>query len=192
MLVETGDTYKMKKLFKLITPLVLAPFFVISCGYSQHKVNLDMSDPRYDIHQLSSDDKIDFDQTGYGGNYFLSKEAYNNLYDQMGKNDVAIAIIANHKVYEEVVPYSPGDKVWDVMLRSRFEFKKYDHEALGVFVNSFRIKGETEWRHGTRTAQNYGDFYPLYYINHEFSQFGVSNWKIKSPHEVYELSYDDK
>lgn len=165
----------------LAAPLLAAPLaIVVSC-----------SSKPLASRPFDGDPRLAYTSSGYGENVTLSGWEYNSLYDKLGPNDVALAIIANHKIYEQVIPMQSWYKVWDVMLQSNFEFKKHDTPGLGVFVNSFRPKGTTEWLHGTRIEQNYGDYYPLYYVNHRFANLGVSNWTVR-PREVYEFCYDDK
>lgn len=190
---------------KFITPFVVAfsalPFVAISCGLTSAKMpsELPVGWEKKQIYQVEKFEDstsnmsslLEIKYSGFGSNVVLNESSYNTLYDKMSEYDIAIAIIADHKLYEQVLPVIKGDKVWDVLDRSGFDFKYYEALSLGKFLNTFKPKGETSWKHGTRTEQNYGDFYPLYYINHNFSQFGVSNWNV-SPREVYEITYDDK
>lgn len=195
----------MKKL-KLILPSIFAvatPVVVVSCSCASKTYDAPAQLPEnwetQQKYQLEKFEDVDFNNknyfetksSGFGDNIVLNVAAYNALYDKMEKYDVALAIVADHKLYTQVLPMKKGDKVWDVLHRSAFEFKTHDTPGLGLFINSFRLKGETQWRAGTREETNYGDKYPLYYINHSFSQFGVSNWKV-SPREIYEFTYDDK
>lgn len=195
----------MKKL-KLILPLTLMaaiPVAVISCSCSvantyaptklpanwetQSKYQLE----KFEDVQYNDQNMFETKSSGFGKNIVLNVPGYNYLYDKMGEFDVAFALIANHKLYAQILPMKKDDMVWDILHRSAFEFNTHDTPGLGLFINSFRLKGETQWRAGTREETNYGDKYPLYYINHNFSQFGVSNWKV-SPREIYEFTYDDK
>lgn len=191
--------------YKLLTPLlsiaIVSPIIAISCG----KKNIDMPSQlsegwekqtnyqikKYEDSAFNMQNLLESKKSGFGSNIILSKNAYNALYDKLGKYDVAIAIIADHKLYEQILPVIEGNKVWDILDRSGFEFKYSESLNLGKFLNTFKVKGDLSWKSGTRTEKNYNDFYPLYYINHNFSQFGVSNWNV-SPREVYEISYDDK
>lgn len=165
--------------------LIAIPF-TISCG----------SIPKSSDEEILADNpKLAYSKTSsFGKNVVLERDEYNKLYDEMvkkGKDYVAIAIIANHKQYEQVVPFSRGDKVWDILQKSDYDFNSYNSVGLGRFINSFKPKGTNEWLHGTREDKVYGDYYPLYYINHKFADLGVSNW-VSSAHEVYEITYDDK
>lgn len=167
---------------KIIIPSLLSistiPLVALSCGAISEAV-------------LKDNSKLVLQSRNFGENVILSHKEYNSLYDQLKENEVVLAIIANHKIYEEVIPFASGDKVWDILDKSKFEFNIHSTPGLGKFINTFRTKGETEWIHGSRELKNYGDFYPLYFINHHFSEFGVSNW-IASAKEVYEFTYDDK
>ena len=130
----------------------------------------------------------------------LSDSFYNQLLTRKEfdkKNSVQFVIIANKKVYTEIVPFDTNQqlKVWNVAQKmERIKIKGSDMGlSLGVWMQTFKLMDKegnwTKWLHGESNQKNYGDYYPLYLINHKYAQFGVSNWTIK-PGELYEISYD--
>lgn len=183
----------MKLKFILPTLLFTAaiPIVAVSCGANNQSGSTTNKVVAFEDANANVRNKLDTLSSGFGSNIVLSQGAYNSLYDKMGAKDVALAIIANHKIYEQIVPFHSGDKIWDILARSGFEFKIHETPMLGKFINTFKLKGAQDFMGGTRTDENYGDKYPLYYINHKFAQFGVSNWT-SSAREVYEFTYDDK
>lgn len=120
----------------------------------------------------------------------MTTDDYNATYLSLKDNETAIVVIANGEVTKEVVSVYQDMILYDAMQQLKtLEFKYFKTPGLGYFVNSFRKKGEAQWRHGKSNETNYGDFYPMYAVNNAYAPLGVSSFKLV-PHDVVEFTYD--
>lgn len=121
----------------------------------------------------------------------LSVTDYNKIYDNLDDNEIAIVIIANQNSFVEEVNISDGETLERAILSmTQYEFKLYDSgDTLGRFIQTYRPVGTTTWLHGTAQSQNYGDYYPMILIDHNYSSLGATSLVVEGK-DIIEITYD--
>ena len=186
------------KLIKIGTLLsVSIPAIAVSCSLDKTydikadgKLNISSSNKTDYIQAKVNEDDFATTHGGFGGNYIhLSNAKYNQIYNQTNINEVAIVIIADHKIYKDFVQTTNHTKLIDLLQSSRYEFKTTKHPMMGEWLDTFKIDGTTNWLHGTATGQQRWNYFPYLYWNHTFSQLGASNFSPEGK-DIIEITYD--
>ncbi len=135
-------------------------------------------------------------KSGGSNNQVLLNSNYNYIHKVMQDipgPQAALVVIANHKFYTEIINLNTKIKhVTDLMDASnRFEFKriKTPGNTYGQWLQTFKFKNKSNWLHGTSAATNYGDYYPIYYVNHIYASFGIFNQEVLN-NTLFEITYD--
>lgn len=193
-----------KKLRVALLSILIIPFGVISCSSlpkssyvanaikPDGKVNVSMSQRDvFEEANLNDDDFNDADDGfGFGSITYLSNKKYNQIYRMIHEDEIGIVVIANHHIYKEFIKTDGSKTMLELISKTKIKYHTtVIDEFLGAWIGTFKTPGATNWMHGTSEDKNYGDFYPLFFVNHIYSQFGASNFHPEQ-RDLIEISYD--
>lgn len=181
----------------LMAPLLLGiPLVSLSCTPSNTPFDTPIVIPTH--HRYEGNDAYFTmeNNSSNGQNRILSNAFYNQLWadSEFDKTkEVTVALIANKQIYTEIVLINNATTLVDIFA-NLYSFHFNTKDIVGItWISSFTIllddQNYSAPQHGASTLQNYGDYYPLFWINHVYSGLGASNWSV-SPGEIYEVSYD--
>lgn len=121
----------------------------------------------------------------------IGVDEYNRIYDDLTEDEIAIVIVANGNYFYEEVNIHNGEKLEEALLNmEEYEFKLYDTgDSLGKFIQTYRPVGSQVWLHGTAQSQNYGDYYPMILIDHEYASLGATSLIVEGK-DIIEITYD--
>lgn len=192
------------KLISMSALVIAAPLAAVSCSafskssFTENsikpdgKVNISVStrDVLYEEHTKDDDFNQTKDDLGFGSITYLSNRKYNQIYRMIHKDEVGIVVISNHHIYKEFIKTDGSKTMLQLIQNAPINFKtKMIDQFLGAWIATFKAPGMSSWAHGTSTQKNYGDYYPLFFVNHIYSQFGASNFHPEGK-DLIEISYD--
>ncbi len=130
------------------------------------------------------------------GIHGVDAQTYNQIMHQIGKNQIALVIVANHKFYCEIIAIHDNETLKEVMDSSQaFDFKYNDaNKQYGSFILTFKFDNTDTWLHGTSDhkylpSSGPSDYYPMILYDHQYAPLGASSL-LAHPGDIIEISYD--
>lgn len=196
----------MKKIyqFSFLLPLIISPLLITSCSNNKPKdPPNNAQDPEVgqnNIHHQWLDKNPAYFENQVNAsnqdNYILSTAFYNQIYSDSNfdhQKQITIVIIANQNIYTEIIDVTFHETLISAFNKLYYLEMQIINLPFGSWLANFRYLQDdnsfTNWLHGLNTHQNYNNYYPLYWVNHQYAQLGALQWKVE-PGDIYEISYD--